>query len=235
VAYRNLGDGRFEDVTFASGLGHLQKGHAVAFGDVDNDGDQELFQQLGGAFPFDKFGNALYDNPGSDNAWIVLRLEGRGAPPERIEHGETVVHRFVGWTFLALAAYVTVKSGLLLWGGQPPGQSLAGIVLAIAALIVMTLLARAKLRVAEIMGSRALRAEAKESLACMYLAAALLFGLAAHAAFGWWWADPAAALLMVPWLLQEGREALTGEGACCQVAVAGPGARTDRSGSRRNN
>jgi len=144
-----------------------------------------------------------------------LRLEGRGAPPEHIEQGETLVHRFVGWTFLALAAYVTVKSGLILWRGQPPGQSLAGIVLAVAALIVMTLLARAKLRAAGIMGSPALRAEAKESLACMFLAAALLFGLAAHAAFGWWWADPAAALLMVPWLLQEGREALTGEGACC--------------------
>lgn len=151
-----------------------------------------------------------------------LRLEDRGVPPERIEHGENAVHRFVGWTFLALAAYVTIRSGMMLWQGQPPGQSLAGIVLAVAALIVMTLLARAKLHAAGIMGSRALRAEAKESLACMFLAAALLFGLAAHAALGWWWADPAAALLMVPWLLREGREALTGEGACCQAGSRGP-------------
>jgi hypothetical protein len=74
--YLNRGGSRFYDVTFAGGFGHLQKGHGVAFGDVDNDGDQDLFHQLGGAYPFDGFGNALFENPGSDNAWIVLRLVG---------------------------------------------------------------------------------------------------------------------------------------------------------------
>jgi divalent metal cation (Fe/Co/Zn/Cd) transporter len=69
-------------------------------------------------------------------------------------------------------------------------------------------LAWAKLRVADAIASAALRAEAKESLACMYLAVAVLVGLEAHALFGWWWADPVAALAMVPWLLSEGREAL---------------------------
>ena len=79
VMYRNDRGRRFVDVTFAGGFGHLQKGHGIAFGDLDNDGDQELFQQMGGAFPYDAFGNVLYENPGPAKTWIVLRLEGRKA------------------------------------------------------------------------------------------------------------------------------------------------------------
>ncbi len=79
VMYRNVDGNGFEDVTFSDGFGHLQKGHGVAFGDIDNDGQQEIFQQLGGAYPYDRYGNALYDNPGSDNRWLVLRLRGSGA------------------------------------------------------------------------------------------------------------------------------------------------------------
>ena len=79
IMYRNDGGRRFQDVTFIGGFGHLQKGHGIAFGDLDNDGDQDLFQQLGGAYPFDRYGNALYENPGSEHAWIVLRLVGRRA------------------------------------------------------------------------------------------------------------------------------------------------------------
>lgn len=78
VLYRNDG-GRFLDVTFASGFGSLQKGHGVAFGDLDHDGDQDLFQQLGGAFPYDEYFNALYENPGNGARWITLLLEGRAA------------------------------------------------------------------------------------------------------------------------------------------------------------
>ncbi len=81
-AWRNRG-GTFEDATFALGLGHLQKGHGVAFGDLDRDGDQDLFEQMGGAFPFDAYGNVLYENPGSGadggHRWIVLRLTGTKA------------------------------------------------------------------------------------------------------------------------------------------------------------
>lgn len=79
VMYRNDRGRRFQDITFAGGFGHLQKGHGVAFGDLDNDGDQDLFQQLGGAFPFDAYGNALYENPVTDGRWITLRLHGRKA------------------------------------------------------------------------------------------------------------------------------------------------------------
>ncbi|HVS66200.1 MAG TPA: CRTAC1 family protein [Thermoanaerobaculia bacterium] len=79
VLYRNVQGRRFVDATFATGLGHLQKGHAVAFGDVDGDGDEEIFQQLGGAYPYDTYGNAFYPNPGTGHRWIVLRLAGASA------------------------------------------------------------------------------------------------------------------------------------------------------------
>ena len=78
VMYRNQ-SGTFTDITFEGGFGHLQKGHGIALGDVDNDGDQDLFHQLGGFYPGDSFGNALFENPGNDNSWITLILEGRKA------------------------------------------------------------------------------------------------------------------------------------------------------------
>ncbi len=79
VMYRNEGGRQFADVTFAGGFGQLQKGHGIAFGDLDNDGDQDLFHQVGGMYPGDAFFNALFENPGSGGAWITLRLEGRKA------------------------------------------------------------------------------------------------------------------------------------------------------------
>jgi divalent metal cation (Fe/Co/Zn/Cd) transporter len=81
----------------------------------------------------------------------------------------------------------------------------------VVSLIVMPVIAWGKLRAADALGSRALRAEAKETLACSYLSFALLLGLVANAAAGWWWADPVAALVMVPWLLKEAREGLLGD------------------------
>ncbi|MFP6654732.1 MAG: CRTAC1 family protein, partial [Myxococcota bacterium] len=79
VLFQNEQGVHFFDVTFSSGVGHLQKGHGVAFGDLDNDGDQDLFHQLGGFYPGDGFSNALFENPGNENAWITLRLDGRRA------------------------------------------------------------------------------------------------------------------------------------------------------------
>jgi len=76
VMYRNQNGQGFSDVTYAGGFGHLQKGHAVFFADLDNDGDQDVFEQMGGAFPGDRFGNALYENPGFENHWITVKLEG---------------------------------------------------------------------------------------------------------------------------------------------------------------
>ena len=97
---------------------------------------------------------------------------------------------------------------------EVPAESWPGILLAVASLIVMPGLAFWKLRAAREIGSRALRAEARETLACAYLSFALLLGLVANAVAGLWWADPVAALAMVPWLVKEGREGLSGEGCC---------------------
>lgn len=143
-----------------------------------------------------------------------LAVEARGAEEESVEAAERRVHRFVGSTFFALAAYVVVASLRTLLGHGEPAASVVGMVLAGASLLIMPLLAWGKLRVAGKVGSAALRAEAKETLACSYLSFTLLLGLAANAALGWTWADPVAALLMVPWLVREGLEGVRGECGC---------------------
>ncbi len=147
-----------------------------------------------------------------------LGVEARGADPERVEEVEHRVHRFIGLTFVLLAIYVVGQAGWTLWRQEAPEESLLGIVLAAASLLVMPLIAWGKLRAAREIASRALAAEAKETLACSYLSLTLLVGLLLNALLGWWWADPLAALAMVPWLVKEGREGLRGEScedACC--------------------
>jgi hypothetical protein len=74
--FRNDGGRAFQDVTSAGNFGHLQKGHGVAFGDLDNDGDQDVFEEMGGAYLADKAHSALYENPGNAHAWLGLELEG---------------------------------------------------------------------------------------------------------------------------------------------------------------
>lgn len=140
-----------------------------------------------------------------------LRVEVAGAGGEAIERAERRVLRFVGATFVALALYVTWQASWTLWQQEAPDESMVGIVLAGLSLVVMPLVSWGKLRAAREIGSKALRAEAKETLACSYLSFTLLLGLAANAWAGWWWADPVAALLMVPWLIREGFEGLRGE------------------------
>jgi divalent metal cation (Fe/Co/Zn/Cd) transporter len=147
-----------------------------------------------------------------------LSLEARGAGSERVERAERRVMRVVGVTFLLLAAYVLAQSAWTLWARSAPAESPLGIALAALSLVLMPLLSWGKLRAADAVGSAALRAEAKETLACAWLSLALLLGLVANAAAGWWWADPAAALVMVPWLTREGLEGVRGERCCddCQ-------------------
>jgi hypothetical protein len=77
--FRNYAGKYFQNVTTSGGFGHLQKGHAVAFGDIDNDGNQDVFEQIGGAYTADKFWTALFKNPGHGNHWIKLRLVGSKA------------------------------------------------------------------------------------------------------------------------------------------------------------
>jgi hypothetical protein len=76
VLYRGSGESGFADVTLAAGVGHLQKGHAVAIADVDADGDEDLFAQMGGAYPGDRFADALFENPGHGNRWIAVDVVG---------------------------------------------------------------------------------------------------------------------------------------------------------------
>lgn len=143
-----------------------------------------------------------------------LRVEASGAEAEVIERTEHRVFRFVGLTFLVLALYVVGQAGYTLWAQRPPEESIIGIAVAVLSLIVMPLVSWGKLRAAKEIGSTALRTEAKETIACSYLSLTLLVGLAVNAALGWWWADPVAALLMVPWLIREGLEAIHGETSC---------------------
>lgn len=77
LMFHNLRGTGFADVTTAGGFGHLQKGHGVSFADLDNDGDEDVFVELGGAYAGDAFADALFENPGFGNHWIVVRLVGR--------------------------------------------------------------------------------------------------------------------------------------------------------------
>lgn len=103
--YRNDGSKRFQNVTWSGRFGHLQKGHAISFGDIDNDGDQDIYAVMGGAYTGDVAYNALFLNPGHDNHWITLRLEGTRANRAGIgariiidletPQGPTQIHRTV--------------------------------------------------------------------------------------------------------------------------------------------
>jgi len=114
--------------------------------------------------------------------------------------------RWAGVLLLALAVFIVVESGRRLLTSDRPGESVVGIVVTALSLIVMPLLARAKLRLAASLQSRALRADAYETLVCAWLSATTLLGLGLNALLGWWWADPVAALAMLPLIVREGIE-----------------------------
>jgi divalent metal cation (Fe/Co/Zn/Cd) transporter len=119
----------------------------------------------------------------------------------------------VGVCFLLLAVYIAYESGTDLWSRRAPEHSIPGIVLACVSLFVMPLLSRAKRKVGRALGSAAMHADAKQTEFCTYLSAILLAGLLLNAFFGLWWADPVAALIMVPIIAKEGIEGLQGK-AC---------------------
>ncbi len=132
--------------------------------------------------------------------------------PQRREHTERMAHRLVGVCFLLLAAYIAVESVRSLWIRAMPERSVPGILIAVAAIVVMPLLGRAKRRVAAQMGSHALDADSRQADFCAYLSAILLAGLLLHMLMGWWWADPVAALIMTPIIAREGVQGMRGEG-----------------------
>ena len=133
------------------------------------------------------------------------------------ERNERRALTIVGACFLALAVYIAYESAMDLWSKKAPEHSVPGIILACASLIAMPLLSRAKRKVGHALGSAAMHADAKQTEFCIYLSAILLAGLLLNALFGLWWADPVAALAMVPIIAKEGIEGLRGEacGDCC--------------------
>jgi divalent metal cation (Fe/Co/Zn/Cd) transporter len=112
--------------------------------------------------------------------------------------------RAIAVSFFALAAYVGLESARDLLARAEPEASLPGIILAVLSLVVMPLLARAKRRVAPVLGSRAAVSEANQTSLCALLSAVLLVGLAANAALGWWWADPTAGMAIAGLATVEG-------------------------------
>jgi divalent metal cation (Fe/Co/Zn/Cd) transporter len=133
---------------------------------------------------------------------------------EKRERVEAISLRIVGACFIALSLYISYDSITTLISRAAPERSIPGIILAVVSLIVMPLLMRAKRRVAVGIKSAAMAADAKQTEFCTYLSAILLGGLLLNALLGWWWADPVAALVMVPIIAKEGVEALRGE-TCC--------------------
>src|SRR2546423_2830493 len=136
--------------------------------------------------------------------------------PRHRERVERITVRVIGWSFLALAAYVLYDSATTLWLRERPDRSIVGIVILSLSVIVMPLLARAKRRVATQLSSRALEADAMQTSLCAYLSVIALTGVALNAAFGWWWADPVAALAMVPIIAKEGLEGIRGDDSCAE-------------------
>jgi divalent metal cation (Fe/Co/Zn/Cd) transporter len=139
----------------------------------------------------------------------------------RRETNEKRALRIVGACFLLLSAYIAYDSISDLWSKRAPEHSVAGIILACASLVVMPLLSRAKRKVGRALGSAAMHADAKQTEFCTYLSAILLAGLLLNAFFGLWWADPLAALIMVPIIAKEGIEGVQGK-ACddCRIGIA---------------
>ena len=124
------------------------------------------------------------------------------------ERNERLALRIVGLCFVVLALYIAYEGIRDLVRRQAPEHSIIGIVVASAALVVMPILSRSKRAVGSALDSRAMHADAAQTDFCAYLSAILICGLLLNMLLGWWWADPAAALIMVPIIGREGMEAL---------------------------
>ena len=153
----------------------------------------------------------------TSGAVLLWRLQA-DVDEERRERVEAISLRIVGVCFVVLAIYVGYDSVKSLIRREAPEESLIGIVLAAVSLVIMPLLVRAKRKVARGIKSNALMADSKQTELCTYLSAILLGGLFLNALLGWWWADPVAALIMLPIIAKEGIEALRGETCCDEGA-----------------
>ncbi|HEY5161904.1 MAG TPA: cation transporter, partial [Terriglobales bacterium] len=136
------------------------------------------------------------------------------------ERRERTALKLVGVSFLLLAAYIAWDAITALLHREAPRESIFGICVAAVSLIAMPLLARAKRKVARELNSGAMQADSRQTDLCAYLSAILLVGLVLNATLHWWWADPVAALIMVPIIVREGWDGLRGK-ACCDGHTCG--------------
>jgi len=147
-----------------------------------------------------------------------LRVEARGtATPEHVDLIEHRAARLVGYSLYVLVAYVFLNSGYGLFIAKritDTNESVWGILIGAVAKVGMPILAAYKLKVAARLNSRALRADAVESITCGYLSIVLMIGLAATRLLGWWWLDSVAALALIPFIIKEAHAAISG-GRCC--------------------
>jgi len=146
--------------------------------------------------------------------WRLQKEARGGASNASIERVERRASRISGYLLYALSGYVVLQAIYGLTHEHHAETSLLGLAVAVVAALGMPLLAKAKIRVADQIASKALRADAMETFTCGYLSWVLLGGLAANALLHWWWLDAAASLVVVPLLLKEAREAMTGECDC---------------------
>jgi divalent metal cation (Fe/Co/Zn/Cd) transporter len=144
---------------------------------------------------------------------VVWRFAGRRSHSQAAERR---AQQLIAISFYMLAAYVGFEAVRALLGGDHPAASWVGIGLAAVTAPTMPLLARAKRRVGDQLGSSATVSEGSQNMICAYLSIALLLGLGANALFGWWWADPLTALLIAAVALREGRQSWRGD-ACCDA------------------
>ena len=151
-----------------------------------------------------------------------LRIEASGtATSEHVNLVEDRAARLVGYSLYALVAYVVLNSGYGLFVAKritDTHESVWGILIGVVAKVGMPILAGYKLKVAARLNSRALRADAVESIVCGYLSIVLIVGLATTRTLGWWWLDSVAALTLIPFLIKEARAAISGECDCGKVA-----------------
>ena len=133
---------------------------------------------------------------------------------DRRERAELLTMRIVGACFICLAIYILFDAGTTLWQARAPDRSPFGIAILALSVVVMPILASSKKSVARGLASGALAAEAKQTSLCAYLSVIGLVGVGLNALIGWWWADPVAALIMVPIIAQEGVEGLRARECC---------------------
>jgi divalent metal cation (Fe/Co/Zn/Cd) transporter len=156
-------------------------------------------------------------------AWQFAALDA-----DRIERRERTALRVIAWSFFSLAAYVTIESLRTLLGlgfgitfglgaDAGPEDSPVGIVLVAISVVVMPVMSLVQRRAGRELGSASAVADSKQTLLCTYLSAAVLVGLVLNAALGWWWADPAAGLVLAALAVREGRNALRGDTCCAPV------------------